>query len=87
MTVTMDTHAKALVALAALGHRPDRLLPEHVVPFSIGVDEASKTYVLGHRSEYFWALARGFLGLPAPSSKRIIDDERTRKRVQAWASS
>jgi hypothetical protein len=87
MTVTMDAHAEALEALAAFGHRPDRLLAEQVIPFSLGVDEASKAYVLGHRRQYFWALLRGFLGLSVPNSTRIIQDERTRKRVQAWASS
>lgn len=86
MTVTMDAHTQALVALAALGHQPDRLRPDDVLPFSIGIDEASKAYALGHRWEYFRSMLAGFIGLPVPNSERIGSDERTRKRVQAWIS-
>lgn len=86
MTVTMDAHTEALAALAALGHQPDRLRPEDVLPFSIGVDEASKSYALGHRWEYFLSMLASFVGLPVPNSKRIGHDERTRKRVEAWLS-
>ncbi|HKZ18967.1 MAG TPA: hypothetical protein VJQ57_02545, partial [Acidimicrobiia bacterium] len=62
MTVTMDAHTEALAALAALGHQPDRLRPEDVLPFSIGVDEASKACALGHRWEYFRSCWSAFSG-------------------------
>ena len=87
MTVTMDAHAEALKTLADLGHQPDLLHPEDVLPFSIAVDELSKEYALGHRWEYFRAMLLGFLGLPVPNTNRIRDDEKTRKRVEAWSGS
>lgn len=87
MTVTMDAHAEALKTLADLGHWPDLLCPEDVLPFSIGVDEATRDYALGHRWEYLRAMLLGFLGLPVPNTKRIRDDEKTRKRVEAWRGS
>ena len=35
----------------------------------------------------FRSMLLGFLGLPVPNSKRIRNDERTRRRVKAWADS
>jgi hypothetical protein len=87
MTITMDTHAAGLGVLAAFGHQPDSLPPEDVVGFSIEIDEASKAYALAHRWEYFRSMLRGFLGLPVPNSKRLTNDERTRQRIETWASS
>ena len=87
MTLIIEAHSEALKVLADLGHLPDRLCPEEVLPFSIGVDEAAKNYALSHRWEYFRAMLLGFLGLPVPNTKRIRPDETTRKRVEAWSRS